>query len=415
MQFKKAIFHIVNSSIMRKMNSTNEHLESIVVKRPQELFISSNVTLNLDVNGSNYFFRECRCHLIIQEYVMKTINEFFQIVDKNDDSEIIKKSIVEDLKCRTNFNQFLLLPHVYNTYVLDMRNNSFNSTELIGLKSIKNKNWSNLVPFLKYCKGALEDYENNRYLKKGMFHNFNSNRQMATRIVAELLNLQDIIPSIRVANITLLDVGVFHGTLMEKAGDVNPCRIPLNDRQKYNQDFIRQLSSMEFLDAVCYQLDHRLGNYNVWISNEGTITGVIAFDNDAPMTFFPVGFLPSKTYCGCSGVLKRNHIINRPYMDFDLYNHLCNLDYESLYSHLYQYLSRIQIKALYKRIKLLRKATMKSLKNDTLLLVDKEGWASISVQSYLSNNYGMTYLQYFLNVDERAQAIDKLGEDMTNL
>ena len=86
-----------------------------------------------------------------------------------------------------------------------------------------------------------------------------------------------------------------------------------------------------------------------------------------------------------------------------------------LYYNLKKYLTVIQILSLYQRILLLRKAVKRSIEKHVLKMIKKDEWSSVDVGAYLDNTFGMTYLKYFLEVDEKAQVINKLGIDKTEL
>jgi hypothetical protein len=292
---------------------------------------------------------------------------------------------------------------------------SFSQYDLVGLPSLSEMSWCGKVSFLKYCKGGLEDYYNNSYLNHNSLHNFNLNRQLATRKIAEILGISEIIPQIKVVNLLLgPDKYKMTGTLMSTAGNANPCMLPQEKRNQHSKKFVQQISNLEFLDAICYQLDHRLGNYNVQIDND-CIVGAMAFDNDAPMTFFPILSVPKNTYCGCSGILNGKKMINRPYVDGVFYNRINSVYFREICNGMRPYLTLAQIIALYHRLQIVRSAINKSVRKKCLIVINDEDWEHIQEDKYLNSAYGMTYLKYFLEVDERARVIEVMGVDKTDL
>lgn len=421
MRLKALIFNFINMSLMGMRNQSifkMDQTKIIELTAISDYNISSNITFKIKEKGREGYFRPCRIHNKMTNYIEILVNEYFRVVYTEEDSENLKNLITSDLKNSNNYKLFLNLPSVYEQHSLEMRNMSFSQFNLLGLPSLCEVLWSNKIGFVKYCKGGLEDYKNNIYLNHRSFHNFNLNRQFATRALAEILGISEIIPKSEIVKIYFgKDRYEMTGTLMAEAGDANPCKISLKKRNGYTKSFVRQISNLEYLDAICYQLDHRLGNCNVVI-NHDKIEGLMAFDNDAPMTFFPFLYVPKTTYCRCSSVIVEFNRINRPYIDSILYQKLNSVKFCDIRKKLGSYLTYMQLFALYCRVVIVRNAIQNSIRLNLLQVVRDSEWNYIDENKYFDvegGGYGMTYLKYFLKVDERARIIELLGEDKTGL
>lgn len=396
---------------MAKRNDIeNESKSTYIVNSDQlKIHVSTNVTFRIVQDKMTLYLRECKIQNGAQEYVKELIKTYFTIMYTRNDADKIQNIILEDLKQKANFTRFMKLEYVYNSHIKEMRSLSFNHYELVGLPSLSLLQWNGIVPFLKYCKGGIINYLNNRYLAKNSFQNYNFNRQKSTRVLAELLNIEFLVPDIEICKLKVDDATELLCSVMPEVGHASPCNIAVSDRAHYSYEFVRQLSILELFDALCYQLDHRLGNYNIFYGNSGQIDGVSAFDNDAPLTFIPFWRLPSKTYCGCSSVLRRLNTYNRPYVDWDFYENLKKMNYSLIYNSLKDYLTSAQIHGLWRRICALRRAIRTSIERRECILLSNEKWNTFDPDKELSGAYGMTYFKYYYEVDEIKEIEEKIG------
>lgn len=292
-----------------------------------------------------------------------------------------------------------------------MRMRTFDDAVSVGIPSLAQLDFfPHLVDFIKFIKAIINDYEQNNYVKRNGIENFRANRQLATRALAEIMKCEEMIPNLKMCELAIKHDGKtikMTGTLMEQGGDTSPLSLDCIHQFDIDSNFLRQITTLEYFDAISYQQDHRKGNYNVSIDKSNRICGVSAFDNDAPLTFFILPFCPSKTYVGCSAVIKDGKI-NRPCMDKGFYNALCSIAKKDIDANLSCYLSSLQRYALWKRICQMRKAARKSAETPGFL-VGEEEWPNVSANAALDAKYGRTYYDYFLNVDEK-EIVQKRAE-----
>ena len=167
------------------------------------------------------------------------------------------------------------------------------------------------------------------------------------------------------------------------------------ERKFYDkEEFLKDLTNLEYFDALCYQLDHRLDNYYVTKNEKGLFDHVTAFDNDAARTFFVLSTLPKATYAGASCVLAKDGTVARPYMDKAFADKLLNINSKDVKKAVGEYLSRTQLRCLNGRIKRLRKAVLKTSQRRDFLV---SSWELANAENAADAKWGKTYFEIYLN------------------
>lgn len=108
---------------------------------------------------------------------------------------------------------------------------------------------------------------------------------MATKRIADLLGIGYLIPEIELVKLVFPDGNEKIGTLMSAVNGIAPKKMLYAEKQKITPKFQRDCNSLNVLDAICHERDHRPGNYFVRLNSNGEVDSLEAFDNDAPMTF----------------------------------------------------------------------------------------------------------------------------------
>lgn len=211
------------------------------------------------------------------------------------------------------------------------------------------------------------------------------------QIVAEELGLSYIITPSEWCNLEVEGGKSFFGLLSNSApGErMSDCSVPPSGALQ------RELINLNVLDAICFQNDHGPNNYNIYKEN-GEFK-VCAFDNDNPSTFFPI-FSVSASLAGCSPLINKKGIVNRPFFDKDLAERIRTLDIGALQKRLKPYLNQIQIISLKARIKKLQKAVKKTSEVNQSFLIEHSKWNERTVSLELKGKYGETYLTKAVNI-----------------
>lgn len=383
-------------------SAKNTDIRSLIKSRDNTIYkdvkfiINSSVIIHFVKDGREMFFRECQKHLPLREHINSAIEDYCDNITEFHDGAFLLETIKKDLSNKKNYKKYVNIPQLFDTDLMCILSGMYNNYAYVGLPSFAEiGNHKEFLRFLQYSCCILSIHSSNNYVKYGYLENSNANKQMSTYILSRLLGVDNLIPKVYLCE---MNIGgrVRIGTLMEKAEGENVAYTPTENRRSITKKtFLRDLTNLEYLDALCYQLDHRLDNYNVIYDENGNANTVVAFDNDASRTFFPFPYLPKQTYAGASCVVK-NKIMNRPYIDKDLAQHICSISKVDLDKELSYYLTKFQLKALWKRICILKGAIEieKNRTKDYDFEVEKEEWGLVDDKRELDLKYGKTY--YYL-------------------
>ena len=224
------------------------------------------------------------------------------------------------------------------------------------------------------------------------YHTYNSNRTITTKRIVNLLGEPGIIPESKYIRL-ILDGDERIGVTVAVAEGQAP---KVGEYDGITPEFQRQSLILNIADVICYQKDHRPGNY--FVTTEGRMaTGLCAFDNDCPTTLFNTPDISFTTYAGCSSILNENGLINRPYLDKESTDRLMSLSKVEVLMTISDSTSRAEREMLWKRIRRLQKAISRSVEYGSLVLLDKCDWSYEVLQKELSGDYGMTYAKLFFD------------------
>jgi len=337
------------------------------------------------------FFRECRLHDTPVKYVKKLIDDYCRYVFVNANSEECKQIITNQLSNKANFYKFFNMGAGTASYSRISKYRKNLDSDLVGLKG-KNPKWfeDQILQLLQFIWGPLDEYRYNRFLSIGEYHVYNSSRSMITKIIADNLASSHIIPETYYAWLQFNGIKRF-GVVEKPANGINPLE---NDISKFMiaGSFQRDLFLLNMIDVICYQRDHRPGNYFVEVAND-EIIHVSAFDNDCPTTLAPTCSLKIVPYVG-GDYIEKNGYLNRPYIDEEFYNALIRMSDEKINIITDGYISSMQKKALKVRILKLKRLLSKSINEQNAILLKKEMWSSDTIDVE-NSKYGDTYFNHF--------------------
>lgn len=350
------------------------------------LSATSNNVLKVAHEGKTLFFRQCRRHTEIHEYVQTLIGEYYDPRGLQKDREIVERSLAD----RKNFSKFVNMG-VTNDFSSNVyRFCMGGSSERIGIIHDDAELNDRLRDFAQFVWGELYAYKLNSGIKTGAYQTYNAVRQIATKRIADLFDLSEFVPKTEFAVLHISDGRTLFGTVMEAAaGTVLEHASAQKRRSVVTPRLQRALNNLNFLDALCYEKDHRPGNYAVTL-REGQAESVCAFDNDAPMTF-GFGSASFQTYMNCSPYIL-HHSLNRPYVDKRIINALSTIGFDEIQQATKDLLNSVQRMALKRRFHALQKAILATEPHQVL---SDEEWNGATVREELSGAYGKTYLGLF--------------------
>ena len=231
----------------------------------------------------------------------------------------------------------------------------------------------------------------------------NARRIMSTETIANMLGLSYMVPHSRFVRLKIEDLPVQFGTLMKTSDGIYPLKLGEKLKDCIAPAIQCHLLNLNILDAICYEKDHRPGNYNIILNRYGKAENVSAFDNDCQWTFFPAFNCNFSSYLGSSSLVKIGHF-NRPYLDMDLYENMQQMTKVMMTEVLSPYLNNLQIAACWYRFLKVRQAINKSIASKRLRLLEVGEWDANTMKEELSGKYGNTYLSILLNWYETARA-----------
>ena len=350
----------------------------------------SNVIIHVN-NGSEIgFFHECRCHCKFNKYMAKLIDDYFKYVYNGNNSDEFRSIIEVTLK--NSYNRFAFVNmgalHSSNSNVAKYNLKKADSS-IIGFDG-RYPEWfdDDFRKFVRYIWSPIEDYNNNCFLRGyESLQLFNAKKAVLTKIIADAIGIHYIVPK---TQYVILDIAgdKKYGVLTSPAKGVDPSRATFDG---IDPNFQKELLELHLLDTVCYQLDHRPGNYFVSQSAGSKAFGVSAFDNDCTTGFKAKSTIEENDYMGCSALVKDGKI-NVTFLPRDVVERMKVLDWSEM--HLDEYLSPLQIRALLIRVKSLVEVINTSLKSHECELLDECDWCEKTVEVELRNS-SMSYLKLF--------------------
>lgn len=228
------------------------------------------------------------------------------------------------------------------------------------------------------------------------YQTLNAGKMMAEEAIASLFGVERLLTKTHFCRVRIGNGEELVGTMMSDAGGVDVRFLKNYYLDAITPQLVCDLNNLNILDAVCYEKDHRPGNYHLILNKEKKAVSLCAFDNDSPWAFSPFGTMGFKSYEN-SSCLTKDGKINRPYVDAGLAESVLQLDKATFYERLTPYLNKIQLKVCWKRICKLKLALNKSRSS----FKERNKWDEHTVKDELSGKYGRTYLMVLINLYER--------------
>ena len=370
--------------------------------------LSTNPIIYFYYNGVKYYFRECPKIMKRRDYIIHSVERFFFAVNK---SNISKEDFPQEIPVATSFSDETV--ESFKNYI----NKRLTSKEFLKKMSdadivserIDFNIWAGqeygkdcfssfgfddlpedlhgiAVNFLWSMRSSAMNYRIRNVVKGSNHSFFGAVRAVASKTVAESLGLNHMITNCRWCELIIDDNESLFGILCDAAPGKRMADTVLENLC----DIQKELITLNALDVITFQVDHGPNNYNIY-RDENNNYRVCAFDNDNPYTFFPIPSI-SLSLSGCSPLVNKKGLIERPYFDSDLALKIEKVNKKQLAKELKPYLNRIQTASLIIRIKKLDKAIKKTQLNNSNFLLNENQWNDSTVQSEISNKSTLTYL-----------------------
>lgn len=394
---KNLLVRVACMTILKPKNTDRIYQNARIIKcRPEDadlLMNSTNNVLRLHLDNEVLYFRECKQHTRIEDYVRNQIDVYYAYYAPEQCED--KKVVLKSLSSKKNFRKFVNMGMTNDPFSGAYRFCMGQGGVHIGLEPETPEQEDRLKQLVQFMWGDLYGYMLNSGVKIGNYQIYNAVRSIATYRMAKLLNLERLIPHTEFAILYIDGMPSLFGTVMTQAHGVCVEHSSPTERENMVSPVLqRDLMALNCLDALCLEKDHRLGNYNV-ILDCGKACGISAFDNDSPKSF-SIGGISFTTYKDCAPLVK-NGKLNRPFVDtsFEIsLNHICA---KQIFAEMKDYLNIWQLVALWLRIKKLKKVLRRISPERKLNECD---WSYEMIGIELSGDYGKTYLMHFVEEQE---------------
>lgn len=364
--------------------------------RKEEMALLKNTSNNVFVinkGEEKLYFRECKKHKEIHEYVKDEIDFYYSWIceDVFGDKEFIEKALSEE----SNFKKFVNMGMTNDKYSGAYNFCMGNGGEYIGIKCDTPEREKRLIDFVQFIWGDLFSYVLNSGIKKDCCQIYNAVRSIAAYRASEFFE-EKLVPKTEFAVIETEDSVQLFGTVMEEAPGTCFENADFELRKSVcSPNLQKELIKLNLLDAICLEKDHRPGNYNVE-TEDGKAVSVFAFDNDSPKSF-GIGGISFGTYIGCSPFFKNNSV-NRPFVDKKFAKKIISADEKEICRNLEDVLNVFQRYSLECRIRKIKKI-LSDLPEEKFISDDQ--WNKETMEEELSGKYGETYLSKFLNFQNK--------------
>ena len=344
----------------------------------------------LENNNIKGYFRECRVHSSESTFLNEVIKDYFDYICNRSDKIVLKEEIYKYLNNKKNKKKFMnmgILNDKESTVYLFFKNTA--NTEIIGIPKVHSKELDEILPeFIQYIWGEIYAYKLNKGLKIGEFQTFNSSRQIATKVLADKLDMGELIPDTQYVKLKINGGKERLGTLMSIAKGISPEELDDKTRKRISPQFQREMSNLNMLDVICRQKDHRPGhdsNYNVEVNSEGFIISVSAFDNDSPTSFFPSKKIGFMTSAKTTSLINKKGVFDRLYIDQNISKKIEETPFSEINILLKDILTPIQLKYLEKRYNALCVAIKNSRESKTSIFLDLDEWNQKTIDNEIND------------------------------
>lgn len=245
-----------------------------------------------------------------------------------------------------------------------------------------------------FIKKGVRDWTLNGGAHK--YQTYNACSSMAEEIVAELFGVERLFTKSFFCKLKIGDMDELVGTMSSFADGIDVRDLKDCYRDGIAPELVRDLTTLNLIDAVCYEKDHRPGNYHIILDSKGKAVSICSFDNDSPWSFAPFGSASFQTYAGASQII-REGLFNRPMLDVKVKDRLLRMTKNDLRNALSRYMANNQVNACWRRVKVLQKAV-----DRTKFAYTK--WSEAIMKDELSGKYGNTYYSVLYRLCELIEA-----------
>lgn len=343
------------------------------------------------------FFRECRKHTPPKDFLSSLFDDYCRYVYVNNNSDDCKTLLSRFLQGSKRWKRFYRMGEGTAFYSIITRYRKTGDYHLLGFDDgYPQWFYNQLSGLVQFAWGPLMEHRYCHYLKSGKYQTFNSSKSIVTKIVADYCGVGYLIPRTYYAKL-LFDGTERIGVVVERAKGDDPVgfnhKLHMSD---VGASLQKNLLSLWILDILCYQKDHRPGNYFIEKKKDDKYSAVEAFDNDCPTTLMPIPSISFVTYIGILPMFDKEGNSRIPYLSKTLFEVIEKFDEKKLNKYISNYCSSFEAYFLRIRVNKLKKYLSCNLVSGRIKLLADEEWSSYTMRLEL-NLPTLTYFSYFIN------------------
>ncbi len=410
---KELIRNVSSNVLYKKIDGTEIAWRNLSISHADMVYfyLSTNPIIYIERGTEHYYFRECMKVLPKKEYVLQGVERFFLFINDNDYKRM---GFVQKLPIQTNFAASLIesfkkyisglcsQEHFINSMLnvdkamkrmnysiwSDAEKISADSIQKLGLTDFEEKYLDITICFLWQMRSYAGMRRNMYYVRDNEHSYFAAVRMMATKVIAEEMQLQDVVVCPQWCHLKVDDIELY-GVLCNSADGIRALDEKISPSVKLQQ----KLTELHILDLICFQQDHGPNNYNICYSDNSV--SVCAFDNDNPNTFFPIGRI-DLCLAGCNSVFNKKGRMNRTYFSYELAEKIIQTDEKELCIRMKPFLNFVQRYFVILRLRKMKECVKKAGTGNAL--IRESEWTEEYLTEELTGKYGETYLTKLLNL-----------------
>lgn len=382
MIIKKLLFKIVDIlGINGKAFEIHEEEIPVFDTKNTDVYLNLRSSNNLlEINDSNQityfrFINQVQCSPV---FLISMIERFESWSNEN---WCCIKQILKTKSCRARFlnmGDFSVSSPIYSYF----KGGDFVKIGLDDTLLSYHKRQS-IDTFLQYAWSEICTHKKNRH--SGAYQSFSYCRSKCQQEIYELFGVSRLMCPIKLVKLKGASSS-YLGSIQQQAQGINPlsyAKGQLADR--LSPIIIRDLNIMNILDVLCNERDHRPGNYNIVLNEEGLAVSIQSFDNDSDLSFFPF-FNIDRPLRGCPGLVNSEGLIYLKNMDGEFVERFLKVSSKELKDVVKPYLNVIQTHALITRFNKIKTALTKTIKcNPNFLKYEEESWTSLDLEAELES------------------------------
>ena len=355
-----------------------------------------NTIIRFKSKDQTGYFRECRRHLQSKEFLRELFDDYCQYVYVNSNSKACSVLLNAFIDTSYKWKRFYKMGEGTARFSRITKYRRTGDYHILGFNDgLPEWFYNQLLQLVQFAWGPIMEYRYCWCLQEGRYQTFNSSKSYVTKLVADCYGVGDLIPRTYYAKLKF-DGKIRVGVVVEPASGDDPVLLANKLAREEIHPFLqRNLISLWIIDQICYQKDHRPGNYFIGKNGDLQYSLISAFDNDCPTTLFPIGSISFTTYTGILPMVNRAGKSRIPYISRGLYEDVKRMDGKKLREIISGYCSSFEVFMLERRANVMRSVLAKNLSSGHLSLLSDSDWSVETMQDEMQVSTD-TYFSFFV-------------------